>query len=486
MSTASRYLPGRRCFLKVWAYDSSAVEGRVDVDSSHTHSVHKQMTGLATSNESNTQLSGIWLILARSGFLEVFAFSLIVFIGDIPGYFGQLEVVCRSSACTLWQLTPDSLSSLTQLGLSAESYAFFSILLGIFSLSIWLSIALIIAWRRSTDWLAILVAMQLVTTGVAGQSNLDFQHFGNLLAPNSSVWFGPTMLVYFLAFFLFFVMFLLFPNGRFVPRWMYWILILGIASTGFVCILFLSQASFSRWLPAIIFVALALVAVSAVLAQLYRYRFVSTPAQRQQTKWIVLGIFVGLVAAFGPYVPSLFFSSFDHPGLFYIIVKPISLLLLLFGPLSWGVAMFRYHLWDIDVLINQTLVYATLTGILALVYISSTVLLQNLLRGIIHQESAIAIVVSTLVIASLFQPLRRLIQENIDRRFYRPKYDAAKALGAFTATLRHEVDLDQLRDQLVHVVDETMQPAQAFLWLRPGRPEPAATKQAHWTDGLDT
>jgi hypothetical protein len=117
-------------------------------------------------------------------------------------------------------------------------------------------------------------------------------------------------------------------------------------------------------------------------------------------------------------------------------------------------------------LINRTLVYGTLTVLLALVYVGLIFALQFLLRGIISQNNNVAIVVSTLAIAALFQPLRHRIQAIIDRRFYRRKYNAAKTLEAFSATLRNEVDLGQLREQLLNVVQETMQPAHVSLWLR--------------------
>src|SRR5207248_19288 len=120
-------------------------------------------------------------------------------------------------------------------------------------------------------------------------------------------------------------------------------------------------------------------------------------------------------------------------------------------PLSFGFAMLRSRLWEIDHIINRTLVYATLTAALALVYVGLVIGLQALLRGLINQGSGVAIVISTLAIAALFQPLRRLIQRIIDRRFYRSKYDAAKTVAAYSATLRHEVDLEQLREHLLAV-----------------------------------
>ena len=136
-------------------------------------------------------------------------------------------------------------------------------------------------------------------------------------------------------------------------------------------------------------------------------------------------------------------------------------------PLSISVAVLRSHLFDIDILINRTLVYGSLTAMLVGLYFGGIVVLQRLFVVTTGGKSTLAVVASTLVIAALFNPLRRRTQSFIDRRFYRNKYDAAKTLEAFSATLRDETDLDALSDDLVGVVRETMQPEHVTLWLRP-------------------
>ena len=127
--------------------------------------------------------------------------------------------------------------------------------------------------------------------------------------------------------------------------------------------------------------------------------------------------------------------------------------------------MLRYRLWDIDILINRALVYGSLTAILACIYFGLIIAIQFLMRELFNQTNEIALVCSTLAIWALFQPLRRRIQVGIDRRFYRPKYDAARILKAFSATLRNEVDLNTLTEQLTAVIEESMQPSHVSLWL---------------------
>jgi hypothetical protein len=229
-----------------------------------------------------------------------------------------------------------------------------------------------------------------------------------------------------------------------------------------------------------------------VVAQIYRYARVSGPVQRQQTKWVVFGLAATSLVILSRYVPLLIFPSLSTSSSFYFLIStyvyPVGLLLI---PLALGIAILRYRLWDIDILINRTLVYGTLTGLLALLYVGLVITLQALFKGATGQVGAspVVIVISTLAIAALFQPLRRRIQRIIDRRFYRRKYDVAKTLEAFSATLRNEVDLSQLSEQLVAVVQETMQPASVSLWLRTPsqerKPGPNQLSQMNRVPGRD-
>jgi len=184
-------------------------------------------------------------------------------------------------------------------------------------------------------------------------------------------------------------------------------------------------------------------------------------AERQQLKWFVYSVtllVVGFLAAF------LGFGL--HSTAWFLGIAAFNFL-----PIAAGIAILRYRLYDIDVIINRTLVYGALTTALALVYVGSIVVLQGLFRALTGQSSQLAVVACTLAIAALFVPLRRRVQAFIDRRFYRRKYDVAKTMEAFNVKLREDVDLDSVTEDLVEVVKETMQPTHVSLWLRPPEKE---------------
>ena len=208
------------------------------------------------------------------------------------------------------------------------------------------------------------------------------------------------------------------------------------------------------------FPLMLLAGLAAVVSLFVRFRR-ARGAERQQIKWFASAAALTLVFTF------VFEQATNaEGGLLPSILATLSVLLVPSIPVATGIAILRYRLYDIDIIINRTLVYGTLTVALALVYFGGVVSLQYAFRALSGEGSQLVVVASTLVIAALFSPLRRRIQAFVDRRFYRKKYDAARVLEAFSARLRHETNLDQLNGDLVAVVRETVQPGHVSLWLR--------------------
>jgi hypothetical protein len=219
------------------------------------------------------------------------------------------------------------------------------------------------------------------------------------------------------------------------------------------------------------FAPVALYLALGVGSQGYRFARRSNPIQRQQTKWVLFSfgfLVVTAIWSISILAASQSEQQFTARDLWVSTIAvglfTISLAML---PISIGIAILRYRLWDIDVIVRKTLVYSVLTALLALVYFGTVILLQRLfgaLTGI--EQSPLAVAVSTLVIAALFASLRRRIQDGIDRRFFRKKYNAQQVLARFAQTARDETDLDALLAELARVVDVTLQPEHVSIWLR--------------------
>jgi hypothetical protein len=419
-------------------------------------------------NTFDTRVHGPWLVVVRGVWLLLVALTLGVFFASLPVYVAQLKLVCVGDPCPSTLLTPDSLRVLHHLGFSTSNYVTFSLILIVAEAVVWFAVSGVLAWRKSNDWLALLVALLLV---LLGSNNVM-----NIVVVSHSLWQVPAQLCHFLSLVLLFLAFCLFPNGRFRPRWLIWPLVMWIAFQGLTDLFPNASYSVNTWpLPFTVAVWFSLFG-TLVFAQIYRYVRVSNLVQREQTKWVVFGVVAVILGDFAIFVPLTVFPSLGD-SLYGLASGQVFDVLVLLIPLSFGFAMLRFHLWDIDILINRTLVYGSLTAMLALIYIGLVIALQSIVRELTGKvaETPLVIVGSTLVIAALFNPLHRRIQAFIDRRFYRSKYDAVKTLEAFSATLRNEVDLSQLREHLLNVVQETMQPAHVSLWLR--SPQPTAKHQ---------
>ncbi len=413
------------------------------------------------SHDTERSLHGSMLVLARISWVIVVGLVLGLSFASIPTYFASLHHLLNSAhpPDLGGQLTSSTgVQDLQAVGLSLDFYARFSVLLTLIFLFVSLAVSTVIFWRRSDDRMALLASFALIL--------FPFTVNNVNLVTLPPAWQLPVQCLQFLGQVCAGLFFYLFPGGRFVPRWIRW---LAVALIAYWAIdIFLPASLFSNSpLSFALFLGLE---ASQVGVQVYRYRRVSTPLERQQTKWVIFGITVGLggvlVEFVVVYLLLTYVFSLHLGALAWMLFFTIQAFLTLLFPLSIGMAMLRSRLWDIDSLINRTLVYGTLTASLALVYLGLIFALQYLLQGIIDRNNDVVIVVSTLAIAALFQPLRRRIQSIIDRRFYRRKYDAARILAAFSDTMRDEVDLSKLSEHLLNVVQETMQPAHISLWLR--------------------
>lgn len=277
---------------------------------------------------------------------------------------------------------------------------------------------------------------------------------------------------------------LLFPTGRPIGRRWGWLVWEGIGLMLFLLLLatfatpmrygsvetswsysnpigiFELNAALERTIFALLVAVIPVWVLLCLLSLAVRFRRAGQ-VERQQMKWLFFATFVFAAA----YVPAFLISDFGNLGNLFNYLWMIAMLLI---PAAIGIAILRYRLFDIDVIIRKTLAYAALSGLLALFYFGSVVLLQNIVGRATDAQSPLVIVISTLLIAGLFAPLRQRVQAFIDRRFFRRKYDAQQILARFAQIARDEMSLDTLQGELVEVIQETMQPEHISVWIKPG------------------
>ncbi len=413
---------------------------------------------------------------ARAVWAIYFVLTLGMYVVGVVLYFNELRQVCTLPAeqCLEFDYaTSAEVEQLAASGWSLSRYAFVRVGFRVMFALVPLALALVVFLRKGDKPIALFLAFFFFTFGLVGEPL-------SALASTSPVFHWPSTLIQVFGSVALAVFFGVFPSGRVVPR-LYWIAIL------LFCVMFFADtilgvvnidSPFGRVLASVGWLSVLL---DGSASELYRYLRVSTLEERRQTKWVLFGVAsmaLWLLGIFG-FTAVTGIEAIPTSGA--IIPRLVGLILLnvmfLFIPVSIAMAILRSQLFDIDVIIRRTLIYSVLTALLALIYVGSIVVLQPLFRPLVGIESELATVASTLIIAALFQPLRRRIQELIDRRFYRPRYDAQQTLQAFSAKLRDETDLDTLREDLVRVAQNTLQPAHVTLWLRSDMLSRAAPKQ---------
>ena len=440
---------------------------------------------------ADTTLRGRWLLVARMAWVAVAVLAVGLFIAGLPFNYDESVTVCTEVDCDAERLLPEDAEALRDLGLSEGFYAWFFIGIVVVFVLPFTLVGGLIFWRRSNDWMAMLVSLALVSFGVS------WTEVPTSLVTASPEWRFAPGFVSAAGFGALFLVFYLFPDGRFVPRWARFVAFLWIAvNVGLFVDSVFAQESYGAegsgpqgTLAVVVDLVVVAVVLVGIYAQIYRYTRYSTPVQRQQSKWVMAGLTTAvLLVTTGITLNGTVLSS---PGLPRLMGNMVGIPLLQVIPVmvvpgAIGVSILRYRLWDMDVVINRTLVYGSLTAMLAAIYVAAVVLLQLAFRGVVDQAGPVAFVISTLAIAALFLPLRKRLQDVIDRRLYRRKYDAFRTLEALGVRMRDEVDLSILNDELLAAVRETVQPSHVSLQLlESADAEESGWIKAHFQDSPD-
>lgn len=404
--------------------------------------------------------------LARAVVFVLIALSLVLFVLGLPHRFVELSLLSIFSESAFQLLIgaqqPVSASIRTLL----TFYPLSAIAIEIVLMGLMLIAAVVILWRKSNDQVALMLATGLVTYGAHICPTIDalivarpeWTLLANIVQASGLV----TSMLFLYTF----------PNGRFVPFYTAYLFIIFVAWS--VAWVINPGLPINQSRPFDLSLAWFLVLMAwwatGILAQFYRYMHVSNPVEQQQTKIIVFGVLLVLIG-YLLYLPTHYLlpangeQSFARI-LFDLTGVPLFLMLIFAAPLTITFSIYRFRLWDMDVVINRTVIYGALTGVLGLFYAGSIIVLQFIFQLLTNQrQSEIVTAISTLLIAALFQPVRSRIQTTIERNFYRRKYDAEKTLTQFGELMRAEVDLERLAAGLHRVLQDTMQPEHISLEL---------------------
>ena len=409
-----------------------------------------------------SHLSGRLLIVARVVWVVIALAAVSLFIVAVPTEFVQLRVPCPTATCPTGQLPPAGLRAVEDLGLSLDSFAAYSVAMDVIFASVYGAVAALIFWRKSEDRIGIFASLALLTFGTA-----TFPVTMATLAARHPVSEVPVAFLHFLGSASFGLFLYLFPDGRFVPRWTRWVALVWIAWQ-------VPRYFFPNWyLDPSGWQTLAAMAVwlcalgTAVYSQVHRYRRVPSPMQRQQIKWVVFGIsaalagFLGIVLALSTFAPTP-----ASPGelLAHLIGYTfVGYLVLLLIPVSIGISMLRHRLFDVDLVINRTLVYGTLTASVVLLYVLVVGGLGALLQ---LRGNLIISLLATGLAAVFFQPLRYRLQRGVNHLMYGERDDPYAVLSRLGSRLEGTLAHDAVLPAVARTVKEALKLPYVAIQLR--------------------
>jgi hypothetical protein len=381
-----------------------------------------------------------------------FAASLALLAASLPGYWTDIHSGDLSAEFSVVQ----------------QAALWFGALFSIGCTVLCLGLAVLVSVKKPNDRMAVYLSYYLLMFGILLAGPIEallsfwFPSLRDLAINLQTVIFPVPSLI----------LFLIFPTGHFAPRWTRWLVVVEFLLTLYSLTFFndlTSPDSANQQAVQLLYFAWGFFLLVSLAVQINRYRNVSTPAERQQTKWVLYGFGLSYLLLAVVSIPYYIVQNLpgDVPLPWWVALNGVGWWLgLAIQPIGFTVAILRTRLWDIDVIVRRTVLYTAVTLMLALVYFASVILLHYVFFGLTGvAENQIVTVVSTLAIAALFVPLRNRMQKAIDQQFNRNKYNAQQVLQKFSATVRDETDLNKLTEELVKVVNETMQPKSVSVWL---------------------
>jgi signal transduction histidine kinase len=413
----------------------------------------------SSQKQMTTSIPARWLLMARVIWVGAILLLIGFAIVSLPDAFRTLSTPCTGLACTqkYQQLSALEAQKMTALGLTLDTYAKYGIALDIACVLVWVSIAVLLFWRKSDDWVALLVASMLAVVGITYLTD-------NVLY-SVSPWSAPENALYQIKSLALLLALALFPNGRPVPRWSIGIALLYPAYE-VIYLVFLRQLHLPDWslnrnpINALTWWGCSLILVAA---QIYRYVRVSTPTERLQTKWVAYGFFIVMVGSFlGTAAENL--TPIRQSGPVYLLLNLIILLELLI-PLSFAVAILRWHLWDIDILINRTLVYGALTASVIALY----VLVVGYLGAVFRTSGNLLIsLIAAGLVAVLFQPERQWLQRGVNRLMYGQRDEPYAVVARLGRRLEGTLAPEAVLPAVVETVAQALKLPYAALALKAG------------------
>lgn len=430
-------------------------------------------------------MRGATLHVVRSMWILIAVFSIALFFLSIPSH------IIRMTS----ELDIHTRIALLQLGYNVNTFVTFELAHAVVVMIGYALTAVALFKYKSDDWVVLFIALAMLTFGVSVNSALDVEPLLSSFIALNPGWTLPVQALYILGMGSILIVFYLFPDGRFVPRWsrilaytwIAWMIAFMVlpgeekfAAPPPVMVTMLANmlsidpkifGSIARDLRFYsFFVILAIWFGSGVFTQIYRYVRVSSPLQRHQTKWAVFGFSCAVVLYFGSYLPVPIMHAMGVPMMgiirYQLATMPLTGFALLLVPISLSISILRSRLWDVDFLINRALVYGGITGILGVLYFASVLLFQSIFRSLAGYQDTLSIAVTTLVLATLFQPLRRRLQSVIDRRFYREKVNFRQVFTDFAREVRTIIDLAELLRVLVTRTAELLHIEWGAVYLR--------------------